>query len=193
VLRSPWQREYYSETKGVAEGIVLGANRRYGGDGGDKMLTIALRPAGIFGEGDIQVVPGLLKAYYGRQTKYQIGANENLYDFTYVGNVAHAHILAAQALVATHNLTTSEPLDHERVDGEAFFITNGEPLYFWDMARIVWKAAGDETLPEQVWVIGKEVGLMIASVMEWACWVLGIVLHVDYQGFDLGLAGRYRG
>ena len=167
VLRAPQQREYYSETKAIAEGIVLDANRKYG-----KMLTIAIRPAGIFGEGDMQIIPGLLKAYYGKQTKYQIGDNNNLYDFTYVGNVAYAHILAAVALLNTHALST-QPLDHEKVDGEAFFVTNGEPLYFWDMARMVWKAAGDETVPSQVWVIGKDFGLTVASAMEWLFWFAG--------------------
>ena len=167
VLRSPQQREYYSETKGIAEGIVLDANRKHG-----DMLTISIRPAGIFGEGDMQVVPGLLKAYYGKQTKFQIGDNMNLYDFTYVGNVAYAHILAAIALLNTHALSI-KPLDHEKVDGEAFFITNGEPLYFWDMARLVWKAAGDKTDPSQVWVIGKDMGLTIASIMEWLWWFAG--------------------
>lgn len=167
VLRAPQQREYYSETKGIAEGIVLDANRKYG-----NMLTIAIRPAGIFGEGDVQVVPGLLKAYYGNKTKYQIGDNMNLYDFTYVGNVAYAHILAAVALLNTHALSI-QPLDHEKVDGEAFFITNGQPLYFWDMARLVWKAAGDETVPSQVWVIGKDIGLALASVTEWLFWLVG--------------------
>ncbi|KAG7008907.1 hypothetical protein G7Y79_00004g014910 [Physcia stellaris] len=143
VLRAPQQREYYSETKAIAEGIVLDANRKHG-----KMLTIAIRPAGIFGD------------------------NNNLYDFTYVGNVAYAHILAAVALLNTHALST-QPLDHEKVDGEAFFVTNGEPLYFWDMARMVWKAAGDETVPSQVWVIGKDFGLTVASAMEWLFWFAG--------------------
>ena len=167
VLRAPQQKEYYSETKGIAEKIVLDSNRKYG-----DMLTVAIRPAGIYGEGDMQVVPGFLKAYYGKQTKWQLGDNENLYDFTYVGNVAFAHILAAIALMNTHALGT-EPLDYERVDGEAFIITNGSPLYMWDFARLVWKAAGDTILPSQVWVIPRDLGLKIASAMEWMCWLAG--------------------
>ena len=164
VLRSPQQREYYSETKGIAETLVLAANRQYG-----NMLTVALRPAGIFGEGDAQIIPNMLRAYRKRQTKFQLGENINLFDFTYVKNVAHAHVLAAIALLNTHELSI-EPLDHERVDGEAFFITNGSPVYFWDFARKVWSAAGDSTDPSQVWVIGKDLGLMIASVIEWIWW-----------------------
>ncbi|KAK0510845.1 hypothetical protein JMJ35_006397 [Cladonia borealis] len=77
VLRAPLQREYYSETKGIAEEIVLAANRKYA-----DMLTIALRPAGIFGEGDMQFTPNLLQALAKGQTKFQLGENENLFDCT---------------------------------------------------------------------------------------------------------------
>lgn len=169
VLRAPLQREYYSETKGIAEEVVLAANRKYG-----DMLTLALRPAGIFGEGDMQMIPNMLKAFENGQTKFQLGDNDNLFDFTYVGNVAYAHVLAAVALMDTHALGT-KPLDHERVDGEAFFVTNGEPVYFWDFARMVWKCAGDETVPGDVWVIGKEVGLALATAVEWVFWGIGRV------------------
>ncbi len=167
LLRAPLQKEYYSETKAMAEELVLASNRKH-----QNMLTIAIRPAGIFGEGDTQVVPGLLTAYYGNKTKFQLGDNNNLYDFTYVGNVAYAHILAAIALLNTHELPTV-PLDHEKVDGEAFIITNGSPVYFWDFARLVWKAAGDETQPSQVWSIGKDFGLVLVSLMEWLFWFAG--------------------
>lgn len=167
MLRAPIQKEYYAETKAMAEEMVLDANRKYG-----DMLTVALRPAGIFGEADAQMIPNMLIAYQKRQTKFQLGNNDNLFDFTYVGNVAYAHILAAVALMDTHALTT-EPLDHERVDGEAFFITNGTPMYFWDFARMVWSAAGDPTTPEQVWVIGRDLGLSLATIIEWLFWMAG--------------------
>lgn len=167
VLGAPRQREFYSETKGIAESLVIDANRKYG-----DMLTVALRPAGIFGEGDTQMIPNMIRAYEKRQTKFQLGDNTNLFDFTYVGNVAHAHILAALALMSTHSLST-QPLDHERVDGEIFHITNGSPVYFWDFARMVWSTAGDRTQPSQVWIIGKDFGLILASIIEWMFWAAG--------------------
>ena len=167
ILRAPKQKDAYSESKGIAEESVLAANRKYG-----NMLTIALRPAGIFGEGDMQLIPNVLKAYQMGQTKFQLGGNENLFDFTYVGNVAYAHILAAVALMDTHALAT-QPLDHEKVDGEAFLITNAQPLCFWDFARMVWAAAGDKTSPEQVWTIDKGLGLQLATVIEWLFWFAG--------------------
>ena len=145
ILRAPQQKDAYSESKGIAEELVLAANRKYG-----DMLTIALRPAGIFGEGDMQLIPNLLLAYKKGQTRFQLGGNENIFDFTYVGNVAYAHILAAVALMDTHALTT-QPLDHEKVDGEAFLITNAQPICFCDFTRMVWKAEGDTTTPDKVW------------------------------------------
>ena len=185
VLRAPQQREYYSETKGIAEQLVLDANRKFG-----DMLTVAIRPAGIYGEGDVQVVPGLLKAYTGGQTKYQLGDNNNLYDFSYVGNVAYAHILAAIALMNTHALTT-KPLDHENVDGEAFIITNGSPLYFWDFARLVWTAAGDQTQVSQVWVIPKDFGLKLAYTVECLGWLVGKKPNLSWKSFNYSTMTRY--
>ena len=167
ILYAPRQKDAYSESKGRAEELVLAANRKNG-----DMLTVALRPAGIFGEGDMQLIPNVLKAYELGQTRFQLGGNENLFDFTYVGNVAYAHILAAAALMDTHALTT-QPLDHEKVDGEAFFITNAQPVYFWDFARAVWKAAGDKTTPEQIWTIEKGLGLQLATIVEWLFWFAG--------------------
>lgn len=185
-LRAPLQREYYSETKAMAEDLVLASNRKY-----TNMLTIAIRPAGIFGEGDTQVVPGLLKAYYGRKTKFQLGDNMNLYDFTYVGNVAYAHILATIALLNTHELPTM-PLDHERVDGEAFIITNGSPVYFWDFARLVWIAAGDQTELSQVWTIGKGLGLQLVSLSEWLFWFAGgRKPALSWKAFNYSSMARY--
>ena len=185
-LRAPLQREYYSETKAMAEEIVLAANRKH-----NNMLTIAIRPSGIFGEGDQQVVPGLLVAYHGRKTKFQLGDNMNLFDFTYVGNVAYAHILAAIALLNTHELPIM-PLDHEKVDGEAFLITNGTPVYFWDFARIVWKAAGDQTDLPQVWTIGRGIGLKLASLLEWLFWLAGgRKPSLSWKAFNYSSMTRY--
>lgn len=170
----------------MAEDLVLASNRKY-----TNMLTIAIRPAGIFGEGDTQVVPGLLKAYYGRKTKFQLGDNMNLYDFTYVGNVAYAHILATIALLNTHELPTM-PLDHERVDGEAFIITNGSPVYFWDFARLVWIAAGDQTELSQVWTIGKGLGLQLVSLSEWLFWFAGgRKPALSWKAFNYSSMARY--
>lgn len=185
ILHAPKQKDAYSESKGIAEELVLAANRRYG-----DMLTVALRPAGIFGEGDMQFIPNLLQAFKKGQTRFQVGGNENLFDVTYVGNVAYAHILAAVALMDTHALTT-QPLDHEKVDGEAFLITNAQPVYFWDFTRMVWKAAGDETTPEQVWTIDKGLALLLATIVEWLFWFAGRTPNLTRKKVQMSCLTRF--
>jgi len=64
-------------------------------------------------------------------------------------------------------------LDHEKVDGEAFFVTNDAPVPFWDFARIVWRYSGSELGTEHVWTISKDTGLLLGGVMEWVFWALG--------------------
>jgi len=41
---------------------------------------------------------GLYQVYERGQTHFQIGDNTNIFDWTYVGNVARAHLLAADKL-----------------------------------------------------------------------------------------------
>jgi sterol-4alpha-carboxylate 3-dehydrogenase (decarboxylating) len=115
----------------------------------------------------------MVTAYKKGQTKFQVGDNHNMFDFTYVENVAHAHILAALALLQTHKNLPSVPLDHERVDGEAFLVTNGEPTYFWDFARTVWHEAGDRLPLSSVWHLGSDTAWTIGAILEWVFWVLG--------------------
>lgn len=118
----------YNETKATAETEVMEANDP------KSLLTVCLRPAGIFGPGDRQLVPGLRTAARLGQSKFQLGDNNNLFDWTYVGNVADAHVLAAQKVL--------DPKYAPQLGGETFFITNDAPTYFWTLARTVWKADG---------------------------------------------------
>ena len=171
VLQKPATPDHYAHTKGLADDLVTSSNRKYG-----DMLTAAIRPAGIFGEGDVQMIPGMVSAYTSGKTGVQIGDNSNLWDHTYVGNVAHAHLLALQALVVTHE-RKGEVLDHERVDGEAFFITNDSPVPFWDFMRKIWAEAGWTGGDRKPWVIPAPLGHFIASAIVWVFWIftLGFV------------------
>ena len=82
------------------------------------------------------MLPGMMKVLQNGQTKFQIGGNENLFDFTYIGNSAYSHILAAEKLV---EVDLKEPKTKDTVDGEVFIITNGQPVYYWDFPRAVAK------------------------------------------------------
>ena len=69
-----------------AEKLVLEANMRGG------LATCALRPSGIFGEHDPLFVPTLVDNARKGKAKYIIGKGNNMMEWTYVGNVAQAHI-----------------------------------------------------------------------------------------------------
>lgn len=120
----------YNESKAVAEELVLSSNMA-------DFKTCALRPAGLFGEGDRQLMPGMLSVLKNKQTRFQIGDNNNLFDFTYIGNAAFAHVLAAEKLLSSPSKQDSQKAadGSNGIEGEAFFITNGAPIYFWDFPR----------------------------------------------------------
>lgn len=141
----------YNETKAIAEDMILKAN-----DPENEFLTIALRPAGIFGPGDRQLVPGLRAVAKLGQSKFQLGDNNNLFDWTYAGNVADAHVLAAQKLL--------NPLTSSKVSGETFFVTNDTPAYFWALARTVWKADGH--VDKRVIVLKRPVAIFAGYLSE---------------------------
>ncbi|KAI9663653.1 MAG: erg26, C-3 sterol dehydrogenase [Bathelium mastoideum] len=176
VLPESSQPEYYSTTKAQAEAHVLASNRQPS----STFLTCAIRPAGLFGPRDVQLLPPVLAVHRGGRTHWQIGPNSNLFDFTYVGNAAHAHILAASALLATpRGSQATVPLDTERIDGEAFIVTNDEPVYFWDFARAAWREAARRlgirppTETAKVWELSREFAMALGGVLEGVFWALG--------------------
>ena len=90
----------------LGEKLVLAANGRGG------LATVALRPSGIFGEGDPLLVPlTVAKAKEGKM-KFIIGSGENLMDFTYVGNVAQAHLQVLLSLRCSDRGHSSKPSRH---------------------------------------------------------------------------------
>ena len=147
VLYMPVQKSPYALTKATAEELVLRANRRNG-----KMLTTSLRPSGIFGEDDPGTVKPVVEAAASGSYRFQVGDGKNLFDWTYVGNVAQAHVQAAYALLDDYGRPSSSIPSERRVDGETFIITNDEPMAFWDFARSLGAAAGYPTKAEDVFI-----------------------------------------
>ncbi|KAI9823742.1 MAG: hypothetical protein M1832_002299 [Thelocarpon impressellum] len=114
----------YGESKAKAERLVLASS-------GDAFHTCALRPSMIIGPGDRATLPPFHSCIAKGETPYIIGSGDNLCDFTYVDNVADAHVLAAESLLSS-----------DEASGEAFFITNGEPVPFRDFCLAVWAEFG---------------------------------------------------
>ena len=106
-------RALYPETKAAAERAVLAAH-------GPGLRTIALRPHLIFGPGDTNLVPTILKrARAGRLV--QVGDGTNLVDLTFIDDCVSAHLLAASALDET-----------QAAGGRPFFISQGTPVPLWE-------------------------------------------------------------
>jgi sterol-4alpha-carboxylate 3-dehydrogenase (decarboxylating) len=178
------------------------------------------------------------------KTAFQVGSNENLFDWTYVDNVVHAHLIASErlhltvplseldartppvdltvprrqlptsvfrpdslldkeielnpdfknetesdsALLAARNrfdqyypdstsliasLPNYDPVTESvPIAGEAYFITNGEPVPFWDFPRAVWAAYNGHE-PKRRVVLPAFVGLALAGLGESVMGVLG--------------------
>lgn len=165
VIFLPDQTEYYSHTKAIAETLVLGAN-------GQDIRTSAIRPAGLFGEGDTGTVTSVISNAREGKGRMQIGDNSNLFDWTYVGNNAYAQIITARALVRSY--VHPPKAESERVDGEAFAITNDEPWYFWTFTRALAAAAGYPIKEENVVKIPWTLMMGVAWLLEWGYWVLSV-------------------
>ncbi len=111
----------YAETKRIAEEEVLKASGQHG------VLTCAIRPHVVFGPGDTRLLPAILGRAREGKLKFRVGLGEKkLSDFTYVTNVVDAMLAADERLVP------GSP-----VAGQAYFITNGEPMSFWDFVAKV--------------------------------------------------------
>ncbi|XP_028077498.1 3beta-hydroxysteroid-dehydrogenase/decarboxylase-like [Camellia sinensis] len=141
----------YSATKAEGEALVIKSN------GSNGLLTCCIRPSSIFGPGDKLLVPSLVSAARAGKSKFLSGNGKNMYDFTFVENVAHAHICAERALA-------SEATVAERAAGEAYFVTNMEPIKFWELVSLVLEGLGYERprIKIPVFVI-----MPIARLVEW--------------------------
>lgn len=114
----------YSATKAEGEQLVIKTN------GINGLLTCCIRPSGIFGPGDKLFVPSLVSAAKAGKSKFIIGDGNNIYDFTYVENVAHAHVCAERALASGGSVA-------EKAAGQAYFVTNMEPIKFWEFMSLI--------------------------------------------------------
>ncbi len=120
----PYPDQYlapYPKTKAMAEKMVIQA-------AGEGLPAIILRPHLIWGPEDNHLVPGIIKR--AKRLK-KIGRKDDLVDTIYVDNAAHAHILAAKALLKNPDLS-----------GNVYFISQDEPISKWEMANAFLDAAG---------------------------------------------------
>ena len=139
----------YADSKIAAERAVLDAN----GIGG--LQTCAIRPHVVFGPGDGRFLPALIERAKTGRLKYGVGRGRKISDFTYIDNLIDALVAVEESLE-----------EGVKVGGEAYFVTNGEPLGFWDFVDKVLVAMGQPTTRGRVPYSVAYVAAMIAETVD---------------------------
>lgn len=135
----------YAEAKARAEEAVLEASDR-------SLATCAIRPHIVFGPGDTRFFPAVLsRARSGRLRAY-VGDPDKKSDFTYVDNLVDGLLTAGDALRPKSALA-----------GQAYFVTNEEPLAFWEM---VGRLLDGLDLARPSWRVPYPIAFSAAAVRE---------------------------
>ncbi|MEZ4527483.1 MAG: NAD-dependent epimerase/dehydratase family protein [Desulfobacterales bacterium] len=141
----PWPAQFhapYPKTKALAEQEV----RQAAASG---LNTIILRPHLIWGPEDNHLVPRIL----ARAKKLRIvGNGRKKVDTIYIDNAAHAHLLAAEKLLA-----------HPQLSGQVYFISQDDPIPLWEMVNAILKAGG---LPPVTRRISAKAAYFAGAVLE---------------------------
>lgn len=141
-------RSWYSESKGEAELVALAADS-------PTLAVTAIRPHAIWGPGDTQLVGRIVeRARAGRL--FVVGGGTALIDTTYVDNAADALVAAAEQLTPEGALA-----------GNAFVVSNGEPLPLRHLLEQICTAAGVPP-PARDLPLGVARGLAAAAERVWA-------------------------
>jgi 3beta-hydroxy-Delta5-steroid dehydrogenase / steroid Delta-isomerase len=118
--------DVYTETKVAAEKFVLSQN----GVGG--MLTCAIRPSGIWGRGDTTMFRKIFEQVAAGKVKTLIGSRHAKLDNSYIDNLVHGYILAAEHLI-----------EGGTAPGQPYFINDDDPVNMFEFARPVIEACGE--------------------------------------------------
>jgi len=140
--------DLYTETKVVAEKFVLSAN------GQDGMLTCSIRPSGIWGRGDQTMFRKLFESVLAGHVKVLVGSKGVKLDNSYVHNLIHGFILAAEHLVPGGS-----------APGQAYFVNDGEPVNMFEFSRPVIEACGHR------WPRFRVSGRLVHAVMSAWQWL----------------------
>ena len=164
---------HYGKSKGLAEQYVLDPKHAELG-----LAACALRPCTIIGPGDTAVMSIFHDQIAKRETNFIVGDGTNFYDFMYISNAVDAHVLAVENLITTKTAA-----------GEAFFISNEEPVYFWDFLAYIWAQFGH--VPKYRIHIPTELAWFVALVVEIFTWFTGGAATLDRGSVKDGIRTQY--
>ncbi|KAF7871909.1 uncharacterized protein EAF02_009014 [Botrytis sinoallii] len=160
----------YSKTKALADAAVLAANDP------PNLYTATLRIPSLYGKESLSTNV-LLNAIKKNQHKMQVGDNKRKFGFIFIESAAMAHLLAAKALVCEANIDSksydgknSQKSSSGEVNGEAFFISDGVSMPYFNFARKVVAMAGHPVAENEVESIPYKLVLGFTILSEWLYW-----------------------
>ena len=137
----------YCESKKLGELAVTRAHR-------EGLKTVILRPADIYGEADPYHIDSLIdmakNGFYVR-----LGNGRSKCQHVYVGNMAFAHVLATKALWE----------NNKAVNGQIYFITDGEAYNFFRFFDRIITRAGYKIFPRDLW-LPRGIAYAIGTISE---------------------------
>ena len=119
--------DLYTVTKVIAEKWILANN------GAQGVLTCSIRPSGIWGPGDQTMFKILFDQIISGIFLARVGDGSALLDNTYVHNLIHGQILAAEHLI-----------EGGTSPGQAYFINDGDPVNMFDFSTPIIEACGQK-------------------------------------------------
>ncbi|MBW2658560.1 MAG: NAD-dependent epimerase/dehydratase family protein [Deltaproteobacteria bacterium] len=134
----------YAKSKMMAEKIVLSADS-------DSLHSCAIRPHLIWGPGDPHLIPRLVES--GKNGKLKIiGSGNNMVDISYIDNVAHGHLLAADNLASAGTAA-----------GNAYFLGQEKPVVLWQWVNVLFSKTG---IPQVTASVPFAVAYCIGALLE---------------------------
>jgi len=153
----------YARTKAMAEQAVVRANgaertaRTGEADSAAHLRTCVIRPCGMYGEADPYHVSGVLRTLEGGKLAARIGDGSAVFQHVYVGNVAHAHVLAAAQL-----LDSDSP-----AAGQIYFVVDYPAINFFDFMAPLMSKLG-RPLPPRSRYVPYSLAYHLGALLEFA-------------------------
>jgi nucleoside-diphosphate-sugar epimerase len=138
----PDSKADYCATKAMAEQAVRAAD-------GEGLQTVVVRPRLVWGAGDTTILPGVIEAVRAGRFRW-IGGGRHLTSTTHVDNVVEGLLLGARRGRA----------------GEAYFVTDGDPVVFRDFITDLLATQGVE-IPDKSLPAGMAAAVAAGSEGVW--------------------------
>ncbi|MEL7267517.1 MAG: NAD-dependent epimerase/dehydratase family protein, partial [Planctomycetota bacterium] len=153
----------YVRTKQIAEAVVRNHQSK-------TLETIVIRARAVFGAGDNSLLPRILSAA-DRGTLIAMADDRVLSDLTYIDNFLFALLLAIQ----------------NGQSGDAFTITNDEPVALWPFVRDILARTGRRS---NLFRPGRHLCMLLASLIEFNHRVLQRTGEPTLTRYSVGLLSR---